>query len=221
MTEETMTTRPSLYRDIHKAIRAMMGHLLDHASRCDFDEGHAVTSLRDETVRTFMLLESHAEHEDQHVAPLVAQHAPDVARMLAREHEAQAERMVGLLALLDRRAPDASGGGHAFVVALSRFLAEVQAHMADEEELAMPAIWAALDDATILATEHALVTSIPPGEMMQWMRWFLPALPARDRDAMLAGMKQGAPPEAFAATIQLAREVLPESELPALERLAA
>ncbi len=215
------TPRPSLYRDIHKAIRAMMNALVDRASRCDFTDSGAVAALREETVRTFVLLESHAEHEDRHVAPIVEQHAAELAHRLEGEHEAQTERMVRLLSMLDRRASDAAGRGHAFVVALSRFFAEMQVHMADEEERAMPVIWEALDDAAILAIEHAIVTSIPPAEMMQWMRWFLPALPARDRDAMLEGMKQGAPPEAFAATMQLAREVLPESEVRALEKLAA
>ncbi|MEZ4248926.1 MAG: hemerythrin domain-containing protein [Polyangiales bacterium] len=213
--------RPSLYRDIHKAVRLMLHTLVGRASRTDFDDPSEVAALRADTLRTFGLLESHAEHENTHMNPIVARVAPEVAQRLDDEHDEQTLRMHGLLELLDAGETSPAGRGHVFVVSLSRFFAEVESHMADEEELAMPAIWSALDDDAILAVEHAIVASIPPDERMQWMRWFLPALPARDREAMLTGMKQGAPPEAFAATLALAREVLPASEHPALERLAA
>ena len=86
------------------------------------------------------------------------------------------------------------------MVALSRFQGELLLHMADEEESAQPALWAALDDASpSWAHVHgAMVASIPPPEKAQALAWMLPAMNAPDRAALLRNpLRASAPAAAF------------------------
>lgn len=221
------TPRINLYQGIHKGIRAMLAHLLGRAGRLSFGDAAAVSSLRAEVEDLFELLAGHARTEDRFVHPLLAPVAPSVLDRLARAHEGQEDELAHLLALLRDAAaggPEAPAIGQRFLLGLSRFAAEQLAHMADEEELAMPAPWAACEDAALGQVQAALLASIPPAKMARYLRWMLPALNAEERAGMLTHMQGAAPPPAFAATLALCREVLaPEqwSGLPEGVRAAA
>jgi hypothetical protein len=69
-------------------------------------------------------------------------------------------------------------------------------------------LWAHYSDDELLAIEQALVASIPPAAMFEALHWFLPALNAPERAAMLAGMRQGMPPEPFLGVLDIAWRTL-------------
>lgn len=214
------TERPSFYRDVHKGIRALLSALVDRAARTDFADPASVGRLRSEAIDAFAMLEAHAHHENAFVGPLLRAHAPEIAARLEGEHHEHEERVRDLLALLSGEERASIPGwtrGHAFCVALTRFVGELYTHMADEEEQSMPALWAALDDAEIEGAHVALVSSIAPAEMMAFLRWMLPSIRHVDRVGMLSGMRASAPPEAFAAVMELARGVLSPADREALE----
>jgi hypothetical protein len=77
-----------------------------------------------------------------------------------------------------------------------------------EETASNAVLWAAYSDAELDAIERALVASIAPATMFESLHWFLPALSAPERAGMLAGMKQGMPPEPFRAVLEVARSTL-------------
>ncbi|AKF10862.1 hemerythrin domain-containing protein [Sandaracinus amylolyticus] len=219
MTTTTSHQRPSFYREVHKGVRAMLASLVERAGRTDFGDAGNITRLRNETTEIFALLESHAHHEDEHVGPLLRSYAPVTAAELDAAHVEHHERMrlmVSTLVAAERGGPRAADLGHEFVVALSRFAGELALHMADEEELAMPALWAALDDARIDAVHQALVRSIPPQTAFAFYRWMLPAVSAPERLYMLAAMRAGAPPQVFDAVVALAARVLSAEDFAAL-----
>jgi Hemerythrin HHE cation binding domain len=204
--------RPNPYAVVHKGIRALMLRLVEEAGKTDYAEAPTVAVLRVEAENVFRVLESHAEHEDRFVAPLIRAADPSLARSLDAEHGEQPRKLADLRAALDGvlSAPpsEARGRGHAFTVAVSRFVGESMAHMADEEERAMPALWSALDDASIAEVHKALVESIPPAERLRAAAWMLPAMNAEERLQLLSELRSTAPAGALEAILSVARRVL-------------
>lgn len=205
---------PDFYLAIHKGVRAMLADLLARASTLSWSRPVEVAALRVAVDDTFELLLSHADTEDRFVHPLLAVAAPEVLDRLARAHDEQDQVLGGLHDLLCAiEAGEGAALGHRFVLALSRYVAEQLAHMADEEQRAQPALWERVDPQALHAAHVALLASIPPGKMQRYMRWILPALSAEEREGMLLGMQQSAPPPAFAGMLALCREVLAPAQL--------
>ena len=215
------TPRMNLYRDIHKGIRLNLATVAERAGRTDFRDIEAAARLRDDLETTFRLLEHHAELENRFINPLVRTYAPQVGAKLDDDHAGHAQRLQKLRAQLDAAVsagPEAPLGGHEFTVALSRFVGESFLHMADEEELAMPALWAALDDRVLGEVHAALLASIAPEAMSLALSWMLPALNAAERFELLAGIRESAPAPAYDAIRALAIRVLDPSDWSRLER---
>lgn len=212
--------RPNFYRPVHKGIRLLLHRLVEQAGRTDYADAAQLATLTAAARDGFELLQLHADHEERCLAPLIRAAAPEVARALDAAHHDQEQRLPALLALLDdvrRAGPAADAVGHGFTVALSRLAGELQVHMADEEERAMPALQAALSDAQLMEVHQALVGSIPPPEMARWAALMLPAASAPERLALLSGVRATAPAEAFQGLLALARRVLPAEEARELE----
>ena len=176
--------RPNFYRTVHKGIRAMLFDIVVRAGRTDWDDTVAVATLRVDVQNAFAKLASHAEHENNAVAPLLEKAAVSVARLIGGAHDDQDVQLQRLLLLLD--SVDGDARGHEFVVALSRFVGESLVHMADEEEQAMPALWRAFDDAQLLGAHQKIMAAIPPDAMESWMRWIVPSINRSER-LMLMG----------------------------------
>ncbi|HEV7921927.1 MAG TPA: hemerythrin domain-containing protein [Thermoanaerobaculia bacterium] len=211
-----MTYRPSFYRDIHKGIRALLFDVVQKSGRLDFSDNVAVARYRAELQTAIDFLMSHAEHENQFVGPLLAQHAPELARRISGIHEEQEKELPELLAMIDR------GAAHGFVLELARISGELLVHMTEEEEVLMPALWASMTDAEIIAAHDALVASIPPHEMAFALSWMLPSMNAPERAELLTALRASAPPEVFGFVRGLAKSVLSAADDEALEqRLAA
>jgi Hemerythrin HHE cation binding domain len=220
--EATMTTRRlNIYGAVHKGIRARLAALVEQSGRTDFSRARDIATLQQELTDTFTLLEQHAAKENRFINPLIRSYAPRVAAALDGEHHEQEERMKDLrdrLANVRSGAADAPATGHAFAVALSRFVGELVVHMADEEEKGMVALWEALDDGVLFEVHAAILASIPPDELMHFVTWMLPAMNAPERLELMAGVRTGAPPEGWNAMAELARRVLDPQDWAALER---
>jgi hypothetical protein len=89
--------------------------------------------------------------------------------------------------------------------------------MADEEEIVMPALWGALDEAAIVDIHHRLLASIAPPELMATMRWLIPAINHPERVELLTGVRENAPPPVFGALMAIARTYLTAVELARLD----
>ena len=176
--------RPSFYRTVHKGIRAMLFDVAVRAGRTDWDDAVAVAALRIEVQNAFAKLVTHAEHENNTVAPMLEKAAVSVARVIGGAHDDQDVQIQRLMLLLD--SVDSDARGHEFVVALSRFVGESLVHMADEEEQAMPALWRVFNDAQLIEAHQKVMAAIPPDAMESWMRWIVPSINRSER-LMLMG----------------------------------
>lgn len=212
--------RFNLYREIHKGIRSLLSDVVYEAGRADFNSSSEVAALRGSVTAALDMMTSHAEHENAFIEPVIAKAAPEVAKELTGAHEEQEgviARLRAALASIDPNSSNAAVEGHQFVVDFSRFTGELLVHMADEEQKAMPALWAKFDDAYLIDLHGRLVGSIAPEEMAAVMRMMLPAMNTPERVETLAGIRAHAPAPVFAFIRGIARESLSDQEFAILE----
>lgn len=201
-----------LYRDIHKAIRAELFSLAGTAGGLDPSDPDGRAALADHVRSVVEQLTSHAEHEDRVIQPVVEQHLPALAEIIAVDHHSLEERMDGLLEMAAAAvvAPRAElrARVHHLYLELSSFTGAYLHHQDVEERVVMPGLEAAVGVDAVLEMHEAIVSSIPPEEMARSLAVMLPAMNVEDRVEMLGRMRAAAPAEAFDAVWRLAGSVL-------------
>ena len=212
-----------LYRDIHKGIRSELFSLVERAGSTDPHEAAAVLALVDHVAATHSLLESHAEHEDRAIQPVLETEMPRMAERIEADHVAL-DRTVGriaeLAATIRPSGPDLRRDVQVLYLDLARFTSEYLVHIDIEERLLMPALEDAVGPDATFEMHGAIVSSIPPDEMGRSLALMLPAMNLEDRCELLGGMAARAPPEVFAGVVDLARSVLAADDYRSLaERL--
>ena len=110
--------------------------------------------------------------------------------------------------------------GRALYITFTAFVAEDFEHMAEEETVVWPQLCALFTDEELAGIEMAIIGELTPEENIGFMRLMLPAMNPSERAGLLTGMKANAPPEAFAAVIDLAaRPTLAANDFAELQRL--
>lgn len=201
-----------LYRDVHKGIRHGLFLVTERAGHIDPRDHIALSEQRNRIERLLHLLDVHAAHEDEYLGPLIERHLPVLAARLQREHahlDAQtAEIRRQLTALGCAPEADRRLGQHRLYLTLSEFTAAYLQHQATEEVDVLPALnrEAGLDE--LIEANAALVAAISPGDMDGYMRLIVPAVNPHDLAELYGAMRDGAPDEAFATLLDIARDGL-------------
>lgn len=203
----TTTNRYDIYAFIHKGLRAFMAHTLVRVGRLDPHDADEVAEVGAEVRALLDVCRSHLEHENDFVHAAMQARAPGSCAPAADEHEHHLEAIAALLQLL-ARVPGSTDGAQALYRALSAFVAENFEHMQHEETEHNAVLWAHYRDEEIMDIEHRIVASLRPEESQVTMRWMLPHLTPAERAAMLGGMRQGAPAEAFDGMLSMIRPLL-------------
>ena len=201
-----------LYRDIHKGIRAELFAVtssagsIDPADRCDR------AALADHITSVAAVLESHAHHEDAIIDPVLDRHLPDLADEITSDH-GRLETMFASITDLSGATIEASASDQRRLLQLlhldlARFTSSYLNHIDLEERAVMQRLPQLIGIEEVAAMHGAIVSSIPPEEMARSLAFMLPAMNIDDRTELFDGMRLAAPPEAFDATIGLARSVL-------------
>ncbi len=210
-----------LYRDIHKGIRAELFAITSTAASLDPTVRVDREAIADHVRSVGDVLTSHAHHEDEFIDPVLVEHDPQLAEQVTSGHEQLERRFDGLVALaretVDAVATDQRRLSHLLHLELSSFTSDYLAHQYLEERVIMPMIEHSIGPDATLAIHEAIVSSIPPDEMARSLSFMLPAMNNEDRIEMLTGIRQTAPPEAFAAVVDLARSVLSTVDIAALD----
>ena len=206
------TGRLDLYAGIHKALRLFMSRTLCLVGSTDPDDADEMASTLSQLERLLGLCELHLKDENEFVHPALERAQPGSAARIGAEHVHHAEAIADLRDLAGL-VSDSRGGARAPAMgrlyrALASFVADNFQHMEVEEATHNAVLWAHYSDDELLAIEQALVASIPPAAMFEALHWFLPALNAPERAAMLAGMRQGMPPEPFLGVLDIAWRTL-------------
>jgi hypothetical protein len=205
-----------LYRDIHKGIRAELFAVTSTAGSVDPSDRCDRAALADHVTSLAAVLESHAHHEDAVIDPVLERHLPDLANRINGDH-GRLERMFASVTDLALRVVDAAPGDQRrwmqlLHLDLARFTSSYLEHIDLEERTVMQQLPQLIGIEEVAALHGAIIGSIPPDEMAQSLAFMLPAMNLDDRSELLGGMKASAPPEAFDATMGLARSVLPHAD---------
>lgn len=209
-----------LYKDIHKGIRAELFAVVQAASTLDACDRHGRADLAAQVHSVADVLDSHASHEDGVIGPALEAHLPDLAALIHGDHEELDARVASLrdLAATVVAAPagDERRLTHLLHLELASFTGRYLTHQDREEQVVMPALESAVGVEAVVAMNQAIVGSIPPDEMARSLAFMLPAMNVDDRVEMLAGMREGAPPEVFAGVVDLAHSVLRPADVTAV-----
>ena len=167
------------------------------------------------------LLEGHASHEDARVQPVLQDHLPDLAVRINADHELVSARATGLVSIADAAA-DATGQSrsqavHNLYLELAEFTGVYLIHQDVEERIVLPALEKAIGPGG-QNLHTAIVSSIPPDEMVRSLAIMLPAMNIDNRAEMLGGMQAGAPPQIFEGIWGLANSVLNPPDVTAVAR---
>lgn len=208
--------RLDLYAGIHKALRLCMTRTLTAVGSTDASDAAEVAATLDRLEKLLTLCELHLHDEHTFVHPALERARPGTAARIAAEHVHHAEAIADLRELAACVAAGRDGARASALErlyrALALFVAENFQHMHVEETVHNPVLWAAYADDELQAIEHAIVASIPGPVMAEALHWFIPALSAPERAAMLGGMQAGMPPEAFLGVLGIAERTLSVAE---------
>lgn len=214
--------RHDIYARIHKGIRLMLGDIQARAGRVSHDDPAALAELATRVEGVIALCESHLAHENAFIHPALEKAQPGTSARIAAEHIEHERDLQALRthagALAAGTGPERAAACRAMYHALSLFAAHNLVHMHLEETQHNAVLWEHYTDEEIAAIEGRLIAHLTPPELMNAMRWMLPALPPSDRLELLAGMRENAPPPAFAAVLDLARKVLDDDAWAATAR---
>ncbi len=201
-----------LYRDIHKGIRAELFAVTSTAGSIDPSDRCDRAALADHITSVAAVLESHAHHEDSIIDPVLERHLPELANEITTDHEHLEAMFASVTELADATIDAAASDQRRLLqllhLDLARFTSSYLGHIDLEERTVMQRLPQLLGVEEIAAMHGAIVGSIPPDEMARSLAFMLPAMNIDDRTELFTGMRLAAPPEAFDATIGLARSVL-------------
>ena len=210
-----------LYRDIHKGIRSELFAVVERAGSIDPHDADDVRALADHVIATHRLLEAHAHHEDAVIQPVLERELPVLADRVEEDHVAldrTIARIADMAVSVDAPSVAARRNVHLLYLDVARFASEYLTHIDIEERVLMPALEETIGVEATMGLHTAIVSSIPPEEMLTSLALMLPAMNVDDRSDLLGGMRADAPAEAFAGVIDLARSVLRADDYDSLAR---
>lgn len=204
--------RVDLYRDIHKALRCMLGDTLARVGRVDLDHEHELREVLDQLDDLLAVLRQHLRSENDFV------HAAIEARRPAAAMRTTADHVEHLAAIADLEAE-----AHALRVAtpaqrelpalrlyrhLAEFVAENLVHMHLEETANNALLWALYDDDELGAMHGAIVAATGERERAIVVRWMARALNSRELAATSLDARGRLPAAVFDAMLGHVRREL-------------
>jgi hypothetical protein len=202
-------SRLDIYAPIHRALRLFMSATLARVGALDVSDAREVPSVLDQLEALLEMCRQHALIENEIVHPAIeavqagatqrvhGEHVQHLAAIVALEAEAVAVRVF----------PNPSQAMRLYRH-FALFVAENFEHMHFEETAHNEALWAGYDDAAIAVIEQRIVAQSTPHQRALVLRWMTPALPPHERAQRFRSLQAQLPATAFAAMLDIAREVL-------------
>ena len=210
------------YGLIHKALRLSLSDLLVRMGRADPAEEGAVAALVAETRRQCRLSAKHLHHEDVEIHAALEQRCSGATRRLERghdEHRAAFEELEALLIAIEGDPQGRAALWRRLYLRFSEFVAEDFAHMAEEELVVLPVLQSLFTNEELAGIEQRILAALAPEDVMAYARIMIAGGSHADRVFLLNAFRAAAPPEAYAAVVEIAvRPQLTEAEWARLER---
>lgn len=195
------------YAPIHKGIRLGLCQMLTRLGAADAGDPGLNLMLADLRAQ-LALSQQHLAHEDAVIHTALEARAPGAATRLEQahaHHRASFEDLETLICRIERsEGAETNALLRALYLRFSLFAADDFAHMAEEEQLMLPILQSLFTDEELMALEDAIVSQIPPEEMVAVAGLMIPAATRTDRISMLSALRANAPAEAFGAILAVA-----------------
>ncbi|HEX5616026.1 MAG TPA: hemerythrin domain-containing protein [Acidimicrobiia bacterium] len=201
-----------LYQMVHKGLRRALFQSVEIVGQATPSRDDEISAAADQVREVVFLLDHHAQHEDASMDSLIAQYAPGAAARIRVDHQRYDSRIVEIEQIATRLERASTAVREDVVIelyrALTDFLPGYLEHMAFEDQVVMPTLAAALSVEELIGVQQAIVSSIPPDVNARFMQYMLAAANEDERATTLAGIREGAPPEAFAGIAALTERVV-------------
>jgi hemerythrin-like domain-containing protein len=206
--------RYNIFNMIHKALRALLydtALTLQQTYFGNVDE--AKTALR-KVEAVLHQFEQHTRHENQFILPLITAYEPRLVEAFEKEHEEdqrigdQLKHLVNIFhatTLEDEKVVAGSGVAKAFM----DFMIFNLEHMAKEERVLNPVLWAYYTDIQLLQMNARLVASIPAPDKAVSSKWVMRGISNREAIMWLKAVKHTASRPEFQAILSLTDTELP------------
>ncbi len=189
-----------LYYAVHKGIRLANARMLIALGQTDASDDSSVIRTLGALAAHLELSLQHLTHENDRIHSVVEARVPGGSDHQGEDHD----HHLKAFADLRRMAEDVAAAGVDRAVKLRRlyqrfalFMADDLTHMHEEETELMPLITAHFSPEEIDGIEHSIVANIPPAKMAGFGKFMLGAASRSERIAMVTGMRQAMPQEAF------------------------
>ena len=196
---ESPATR-DLYYAVHKGIRLANARMLIALGQADAGDEAGLMEVLGRLSAHLEICHSHLTHENEKIHAVVEARVPGGSEHQGEDHDHHLDAFGELRRMTEEVAT--AGGDRA--VKLRRlyqrfaiFVDDDLTNMHEEETELMPLIAANFSAAEIDGIEHSIVSNIPPAKMAGFGRFMLGAASRPERVAMVTGMRQAMPAEAF------------------------
>jgi len=222
-----MQNRLRSYDIPHKALRNALSQLSLLAGKTDFSDKKEVEQLYYLGTDVFMMLNKHAEDENEVVLADLELRCPGASKHDTEDHAALHVAQHKLEELLNKIHTDTIAGkdvaadGAEFYLSFTEYHGIYLEHTAEEERVTQPLLWKYFTDEELMGHRGQIMSKMPPEMLFKWFRFILPAQNQMERTATMTGIKQMAPAPFFAQVMELAEKVISPVELEKLQRAIA
>lgn len=206
-------TRYNSFNQVHKGLRAFLYDTALKLQQSDLSDKESAEGAIQQVGTVVELFESHAHHEDHYFNEPLEEVNPEIARLFEKEHEEDHRLGIVLQNQLQEwhqaATPEAryKAGIYLFYT-FNEFLAFNLYHMNKEEITLNKALWEAYTDEQIIATEQALVQSVPPQKMAVNIKWMLRGINNPEIIKWIKGIRDNAPAEVYGMVKMMAQQEL-------------
>ncbi|GCL62134.1 hemerythrin domain-containing protein [Pseudaquabacterium pictum] len=201
--------RLDFYAPIHKALRSCMLDTLLRCGRLDVQDSAEMQATLGRLDGLLRFCSRHLQHENDFVHPALEARRTGASWRIAGEHVEHQHHIAALGDLAAQLRAAGADSRPALALRLYRqlalFVADNFQHMHVEETAHNQALWATHTDGELTALHDRLLASIPPADMLDDLRWMVPALTPQERAGLLNEIRQTMPPEPFANLVDQLR----------------
>ncbi len=210
--------RMKTYDVPHKGLRNALSQLSLLSGKTDYSNSQEVENLYQLGKDVFSILSIHAKDEDEITLEELEKRCPGCSDHDKEDHKkihlAQ-DALENLLSKLYNHSQlneDVTEAGQEFYLALSEFHGMYLEHTAEEERITQPLLWAHFTDDELAQHRGKIMAKNPPGTLLIWFRFVIPAQSHPERVGLLSGFKKMAPTDFFEEGMRVIKTVLTESE---------
>ena len=204
--------RHDVYAAIHKALRLFMTDTMTLVGAVDPRDDVEVDAAIAQVRALLEALAGHIDHEHHFVHPAIDAVIAGASRAITDDHVEHRQSIADLHDLCglveDTRGAPRRHALTRLYLELSRFVGDNLVHLFVEQTEHNRVLWLHYDDEALQALEGRIAATIEPVEMTRMLRWFVPALNAPERAAMIDGIRGAMPPQALDIVLDLARDHL-------------